>query len=100
MLETAAGQQEPALLRSLRDPDFDELREEPRFLAVLERVGSPDAPGPRRPAQGAVAGAASPSVFVNAPASAALSSASSTAAGVTVPKYQGPADSASAATAS
>jgi DNA-binding winged helix-turn-helix (wHTH) protein len=41
MLERAAAEREPSLAYSLRNPDFDSLRAEPRFIALIERVGRP-----------------------------------------------------------
>ncbi len=41
LLERAAAEREPSLAYSLRNPDFDSLRAEPRFIALLERVGRP-----------------------------------------------------------
>jgi DNA-binding winged helix-turn-helix (wHTH) protein len=41
LLERAAGDREPALVQSLRDPDFDALQAHPRFASLRARVGVP-----------------------------------------------------------
>jgi DNA-binding winged helix-turn-helix (wHTH) protein len=41
-LETAAAERDPDLIYALRDPDFDRLRESPRFVAIERRtIGLP-----------------------------------------------------------
>jgi len=37
-LETAAAERDPDLIYALRDPDFDRLRESPRFVALERRI--------------------------------------------------------------
>jgi len=40
--ETASAERGPDLIYSLRDPDFDRLRDSPRFIALKVRL-KPDA---------------------------------------------------------